>query len=673
LVEETGFDTRTTGYAYDKAGRALAKTELGQTGTAQWQNQDTAIETLYRRDAAGRLIEKSITGGTAEQRAAGSLVTRYRYDALGQLTEAANDDATVTLAYDAIGRLLEERSKTQGVSSGLRHAYDALGNRTQTVLPDGRTLNHLFYGSGHLHQINIDGEVISDIERDANHREISRTQGALTSQFDYDPVGRLTAQLARLDPARAGAGVAQQRVALHADDAAMADGRSLIARQYRYDRAGNLAAIDDQRAGTTTYRYDAIGRILSSVQPQHAETFAFDPAHNLLDPTAMATSGGAGRVENNQLTVFEDKRYAYDAHGNLVEKKIARHTHITLEWNAAHQLIRARVTRNAQHDTPTIQDTEYGYDPFGRRVFKRDAFGETRFTWDGNRLLAEKRGSHTRTYLYQAALFVPLAQIDSAGPARIGCGAATANVFYFHNDHIGTPRELSDAAGKLQWMATYAAWGNVVRIASPETPAAGPAESPLFGQGQALRFQGQYFDTETGLHYNRFRYYDPDIGRFVSQDPVGLKGGSNLYRYAPNPSGWIDPVGLEGAEWINPESINFSQRTVSPNNYAELMASGKWDWERPGTALRVMDVDGQLVTYDNRRLDAAREFGSDKVLVERVNANDPFPDNPKYTWAQAFEDRRIDNRNKKAGGVVPEQGLQDRPSRVKRATQCTIC
>jgi RHS repeat-associated protein len=673
LVEETGFDSRTTGYAYDKAGRPLAKTELGQTGVANGSGYGASIETAYRRDAAGRLLEKIVTGGTAEQRAAGSLVTRYRYDALGQLTEAANDDATVTLAYDAIGQLLEERSDAQGASSVLRHAYDGLGNRIQTVLPDGRLLNHLFYGSGHLHQINLDGEVISDIERDANHREIRRTQGAITSQFDYDPVGRLTAQLTRLDPARAGASVAQQRGALHADDTAMADGRSLIARQYRYDRAGNLTAIDDQRAGTTTYRYDAIGRILSAVQPQLAETFAFDPAHNLLDPAAMATSAAAGRVENNQLTVFEDKRYAYDTHGNLIDKKIGRHTQMTLKWNAAHQLTQSRVTRNARHDKPTVQHTEYGYDPFGRRIFKRDAFGETRFTWDGNRLLAETRGSHTRTYLYQSGLFVPLAQVESADPAEVGCSTATANVFYFHNDHIGTPRELSDAPGKLQWMATYAAWGNVVRIASPETPTAGLAESPVFGQGQALRFQGQYFDTETGLHYNRFRYYDPDIGRFVSQDPIGLKGGSNLYRYAPNPSGWIDPVGLEGAEWINPESINFSQRTVSPNNYADLMASGKWDWERQGTALRVMDVDGQLVTYDNRRLDAAREFGSDKVLVERVNANDPFPDNPKYTWAQAFEDRRTDNRNIKAGGVVPERGLKDRPSKVKRGTQCTIC
>jgi RHS repeat-associated protein len=73
------------------------------------------------------------------------------------------------------------------------------------------------------------------------------------------------------------------------------------------------------------------------------------------------------------------------------------------------------------------------------------------------------------------------------------------------------------------------------------------AFGPRDSQQQNLRFQGQYFDEETGLHYNRFRYYDPDVGRFVNQDPIGLAGGNNLFRYAPNPIAWIDPFGLNTA------------------------------------------------------------------------------------------------------------------------------
>ncbi|WLI89466.1 RHS repeat-associated core domain-containing protein [Massilia sp. R2A-15] len=529
LTQETGFDTRTTRYRYDPAGLPLAKTELGEIG-----RPGNPIDTVYRRDAAGRLKEKVVTAGTEV------LSTRFRYDLLGRLTEGANATATVELEYDAIGQLIAETSRAPACMTRLRHQYDVLGNRTQTILPDGRALNHLFYGSGHLHQINLDGEIVSDIERDAAHREILRTQGALTSRFDYDPVGRLTGQVTRLDRMRADAGLAGQRDAWQASDAApfeQADGPELISRRYQYDRSGNLVGLDDQRFGRTNYRYDAIGRILAASQPNLEETFSFDPAHNLLDP---AGANAGGRVVDNRVTVYEDKRYAYDTHGDLVEKKIGRHTRIALEWNAEHQLTRSHVTRNAHEDVQLVQHTEYGYDPFGRRILKHDAFGETHFAWDGNRLLSETRGSHERTYLYAGRSFVPLAQVDSS--RDVPPLALEAEIFHFHVDHIGTPRELTDAAGNLIWTSCFKAWGNVLIADSRHCSSNPLAQS----HAQQLRYQGQYFDPETGLHYNRFRYYDPDVGRFVAQDPIGLWGGTNIYQYGPNPSGWIDPLGLAG-------------------------------------------------------------------------------------------------------------------------------
>ena len=101
---------------------------------------------------------------------------------------------------------------------------------------------------------------------------------------------------------------------------------------------------------------------------------------------------------------------------------------------------------------------------------------------------------------------------------------------YFHTDQIGTPLEMTDREGQIFWQATYKAWGAVEKLAVNDVE-------------QNLRFQGQYFDDETGLHYNTFRYYDPEVGRFVTQDPIGLVGGDNLYSYAPNTNGWIDPWG----------------------------------------------------------------------------------------------------------------------------------
>lgn len=98
--------------------------------------------------------------------------------------------------------------------------------------------------------------------------------------------------------------------------------------------------------------------------------------------------------------------------------------------------------------------------------------------------------------------------------------------------------ELADTDGQLAWVGHYRAWGKLTQASdghgNPST-----TDNPL-------RFQGQYLNDETGLHYNRHRYYDPEIGRFTTQDPIGLAGGDNLYVYAPNPTGWVDPLGLSG-------------------------------------------------------------------------------------------------------------------------------
>ncbi|NOK07150.1 RHS repeat protein, partial [Myxococcus xanthus] len=164
----------------------------------------------------------------------------------------------------------------------LTHAYDPLGNRIRTGLPDGRALNWLFYGSGHLHQINIAGpeanaprEVITDIERDALHREIERSQGAATSHYGWDPAGRLVRHRASL---RASGNVAP---------VASTASSTVVERAYAYDATGQLVARADTMRGRQDFRYDPTGRILAALPAQGSalarELFAFDPAGNLLD------------------------------------------------------------------------------------------------------------------------------------------------------------------------------------------------------------------------------------------------------------------------------------------------------------------------------------------------------------------------------------------------------
>ncbi|MEZ0524818.1 RHS repeat domain-containing protein, partial [Pseudomonas sp. Env-17] len=103
--------------------------------------------------------------------------------------------------------------------------------------------------------------------------------------------------------------------------------------------------------------------------------------------------------------------------------------------------------------------------------------------------------------------------------------------YHYQLDHLGTPQELTSPEGEIVWSAHYRAYGQIARLD------VGNIDNPL-------RFQGQYFDAESGLHYNRHRYYNPDIGRYLTPDPVKLAGGINGYQYVPNPTGWVDPLGL---------------------------------------------------------------------------------------------------------------------------------
>jgi RHS repeat-associated protein len=154
---------------------------------------------------------------------------------------------------------------------------------------------------------------------------------------------------------------------------------------------------------------------------------------------------------------------------------------------------------------------------------------QKRFLWQGLRMLREETPGQSILYLYEPGSYAPLARVDQVE----GEGQ---KVYYFHTDQIGTPLELTDSEGEIVWQATYRSWGEIEQLT-------------VNGVEQNLRFQGQYFDRETALHYNTFRYYDPALGRFVTQDPVGLFGGDNLYQYAKNTQSWIDSLGLACDKW----------------------------------------------------------------------------------------------------------------------------
>ena len=301
---------------------------------------------------------------------------------------------------------------------------------------------------------------------------------------------------------------------------------------YQYDldgnlvRTGNLTHSTDQRTGTTHFEYDKLGRITKAGN----EMFAFDPAHNSLSDHNSPT------VPDNRLKTYNGSSYYYDCFGNLIHRDLADGEVQNYFYDLHDQLVKAEIFKK----DGTKETWAYTYDALGRRIGKGrlkneevsdDLEEETRFIWDGSHLLQEIQPDGRYTYLYtDPDSYEPLAQVRNHTNAE---GESKQEIHYFHYDQIGIPREMTDKDGNLVWFGDYYGWGRL----KEETKVTDSAYQPF-------RLQNQYCDRETGLHYNFFRYYEPDAGRFINQDPIRLWGGDNFYWFAPNSSAWIDVLGL---------------------------------------------------------------------------------------------------------------------------------
>ncbi|KQV41142.1 RHS repeat-associated core domain-containing protein [Massilia sp. Root335] len=562
LLQEQGFDGKVTEYRYDEASGVLAETV------------EAGVTTRLDYDPMGRLVQRRAAApGQPEQ------IETFAYNANGQLAEAKNEHARLQWFYDAAGNLVREHQHYQGPfhpdrrTAVWQHHYDELNQRSGTTRPDGHRVDWLTYGAGHVHGLLLDGQDVVSFERDALYQETGRTQAnGLLQTMKYDPLGRLieqqlgaTAQVSRkdrhpyADPYRPGA-------------------QAAILRRYHYDPSGQLTSLEDSRRGPVEYRYDPVGRLLAANSALGHETFAFDPAGNVqaadtAQQEPITRRAPLPKLLDNLLKEYAGVRYRYDERGNVVERT-QDGKRSEYEWDAFNRMARATTWHGV---------TTFAYDPLGRRIAKHSQAPEgtfrettrTMYGWDGDTLALESSvhqgyaaGERTVHYVYERDSFVPLVQATRNRALRLApttdVNALMAGndgkydialdplwngkyeqeaepfgkdeIAFYQCDHLGTPQELTDHEGNVAWSAQYKAWGQAKEAISDAAYKAG-IRNPI-------RFQGQYFDDETGLHYNRHRYYDPDTARYLTQDPVGLNGGENLYRYAPNSTGWVDPLGL---------------------------------------------------------------------------------------------------------------------------------
>jgi RHS repeat-associated protein len=476
----------THAYRYDAVGRLV---EVSREGTRMES---------YRRDAAGNLIEKLDGAGrpllaktvgprnlVQERRLASGETQRFEYDARGRIVRATASGLEIVHRHGADGRVVAD----------LR---DGLGIEHDVV--DGRVAASRWLGSVEVRYAYDAGAVTIVDPAGGAHRIQVAAPGRVTTHFgsgvvvteQYDARGLCEhAEVSRPDGARA------------------------WSRRYRYSGEGDLLEVQDSECGVSGYAYDALHRLIKASSPTAGTArFHWDPAGNLLAKPGLA---GVALAPGNRLVQANGERVEYDDRHRVARREGPRGTAI-YRYDSLDRLVECEI--DGERFTAT-------YDPFCRRVSKTWQGRTTTYYWDDARLAAERLPSGTtRIYIYaDLASLVPVLFVD------VGEHAEVTGVYAILADQRGMPLRALDAAGRTVWSAHAAPFG--------EVEVAPGATTTL-----ALRMPGHLYDPETGLHYNRFRYYSPALGRYLQPDPLGVMGTLNVYQYCPSPLRAVDLDGL---------------------------------------------------------------------------------------------------------------------------------
>ena len=510
LTQLSSPDTGTTAYEYDSAGNRSAQVDA------------RSVRTEYQYDALGRTIAVTYPQNT-------TLNIAYDYDTvqpncptgeqypIGQLTRITDASGETHYCYDRWGNPTRKAQTTDGVTLELVYTYMDNNQIARITYPSGHEVAYSYDSAGQVDQLTLTPP--------------GGTASTLLSQVDYAPFGPLsTLQFADgldLDYDH------NPAYWLEAITSSTAPGLNYA---FDHDAVGNITQIDE---GTQVRMldYDALYRLTEfDTQPAGAEplfSYGYDPVGNRLQLDTwdgqLNTTSYTYAANSNRLQSVDGQSRSFDAAGNTTTG------HIPAGQTAPVQSQYDERNRLTQVTIAGWGSADYDYNGVGERVWKQSIeAGQTvtvRFIYgEQGQLLAEQQTGGS------GAGYTEYIWLDHRPVALIREG----QLYYIQSDHLGTPRRVIEPntnTVRWHWPLAGEPFGD---HAPDEDPNKSGTDFKL-----NLRFPGQYFDQETGTHYNYFRDYEPGTGRYVQSDPIGLMGGNNTFGYAEfNPTKLFDPFGL---------------------------------------------------------------------------------------------------------------------------------
>jgi len=516
LTKQTSPDSGITTFSYDEAGNLSTKKDA------------RSITQSYTYDALNRLTNIAYSDSSEN--------VSFSYDnpeagrfGIGRLTQVTDETGSKNYYYNAFGEVTKEVSIIGAETSKTEYSYNQQSSVASITYPSGRIISYSYDGAGQISEVTSNFNGVTQI---------------LASNIQYLPFGPLKSLTYGNNKTLTQSfdlsyKLTQKQVS------------GLLDKSYGYNAIGNINQITDalDNQQNQTYQYDVVERLINADGKYGTLKYSYDAIGNRLDkttndvPDTYSYTGG-------KLMQTTAKTITYDANGNMLQRGSDVYS-----YNQAGRLTTASVTAGSY---------QYSYNSTGQRVTKQSTGLKLHFHYglNGN-VLAESDGAGNYDTEYVYLNGQRLALIHNKSVIQVDAEPTIkSDIYYLHTNHIDAPLALSNQTGELVWQVEMTPFGktNVVL-------------DTLSNKTITPRFPGQYSDEESGLYYNYFRDYDPELGRYIQSDPIGLAGGINTYGYVGgNPVNYVDPDGLKRTIIIRPPK---------PKTFDPLFPPGTW---RPDTA-----------------------------------------------------------------------------------------